>query len=238
MSVSDVLIDTRIAADRAGATKMDRPEDVQPSPVNGRIYAALTKSPVRGVSIPVDAVNPVASSLVKDSLAATPRRVGGNRNGYVLEMTEADGLGTSLTFAWLLMLVCGLPEDCESYFAGYPKEEVSPISCPDNIAFDRTGNMWLSTDGNALGSNDGLFAAPIEGPERGHLKQFLTVPLGAEACGPFITTDDRSVFVAVQHPGEISGASLESPASNWPDGDFAKPGVVVTWRLDGGHIGA
>jgi secreted PhoX family phosphatase len=63
------------------------------------------------------------------------------------------------------------------------------------------------------------------------------VPLGAETCGPFITADDRSVFVAVQHPGEISGASVANPASTWPDGDIAKPGVVVTWRLDGAPIG-
>ena len=86
--------------------------------------------------------------------------------------------------------------------------------------------------------NDGLFATPIEGKERGHLRQFLTVPKGAETCGPFITSDDRSVFVAVQHPGEIAGASLDKPASVWPDGDFAKPGVVVTWRKDGGPIGS
>ena len=49
---------------------------------------------------------------------------------------------------------------------------------------------------------------------------------------------DRSVFVAVQHPGEISGATVEKPASTWPDGDFAKPSVAVAWRLDGGPIGS
>ena len=132
----------------------------------------------------------------------------------------------------------GDPADPSTYFAGYDKTKVSPISCPDNVAFDATGNLWISTDGNALGSNDGLFATAVEGPERGHLKQFLTVPLGAETCGPFITGDNRSVFVAVQHPGEITGASVEKPASTWPDGDYAKPGVVVTWRLDGGPIGS
>jgi secreted PhoX family phosphatase len=79
---------------------------------------------------------------------------------------------------------------------------------------------------------------PLEGPEKGHLKQFLTVPYGAETCGPWIAADNKSVFVAVQHPGEISGASVENPASNWPDGDFAKPGVAVTWRLDGRDVGA
>ena len=63
------------------------------------------------------------------------------------------------------------------------------------------------------------------------------MPYGAETCGPFISDDNRSVFVAVQHPGEISGASIEKPASNWPDGDYAKPGIVVTWRTDGRPIG-
>jgi secreted PhoX family phosphatase len=114
---------------------------------------------------------------------------------------------------------------------------VSPISCPDNVAFDTAGNLWIATDGNALGTNDGMFAVPLEGPSKGHLKQFLTVPYGAEACGPYLTGDNRSVFVAVQHPGEISGASVEKPASNWPDGDFAKPGIAVSWRPDGRQIG-
>ena len=217
MSVADVLIDTRIAGDRAGATKMDRPEDVEPNPVNGRIYAALTKSAVRGVSIPVDAANPVGSSLVKDSLDAAPRRVGGNRNGYVLEMTEADGPGTALTFAWRLMLVCGLPEDCESYFAGYPKEEVSPISCPDNVAFDPEGNLWLSTDGNALGSNDGIFRVPVSGPERGIRQAVPDRPAGRGGIG---TARQQRRPDGVDHgaaPG--AGGTYEAPVSTWPHTD-------------------
>ena len=44
--------------------------------------------------------------------------------------------------------------------------------------------------------------------------------------------------MAVQHPGEVTGATVDNPVSTWPDGDYAKPGVVVTWRLDGGPIGS
>ncbi|MEW2383784.1 PhoX family phosphatase [Micromonospora sp. NPDC047707] len=224
MTAADVLTFTRIAGDKVGATKMDRPEDVEPSLLTGKVYVALTNNTNRGVGS-----NPTADE-------ANPRTA--NKHGHVLELVEDRNDNAAETFAWSVPIVAGDPTDPSTYFGGYDKTKVSPISCPDNVAFDATGNLWISTDGNALGSNDGLFATAIEGPERGHLKQFLTVPLGAEACGPFITGDNRSVFVAVQHPGEISGASVENPASNWPDGDYAKPGVVVTWRLDGGPIGS
>ncbi|TYC00819.1 PhoX family phosphatase [Micromonospora sp. WP24] len=224
MTAADVLTFTRLAGDKVGATKMDRPEDVEPSQLTGKVYVALTNNTNRGVG-----ANPKADE-------ANPRNA--NKHGQILELVEDRGDNSAETFAWSLPIVCGDPTDASTYFAGYDKTKVSPISCPDNVAFDATGNLWISTDGNALGSNDGLFATALEGPERGHLKQFLTVPLGAETCGPFITDDNRSVFVAVQHPGEITGASVEQPASTWPDGDFAKPGVVVTWRLDGGPVGS
>ncbi|MFI6261652.1 PhoX family protein [Micromonospora sp. NPDC051006] len=224
MTAADVLTFTRLAGDKVGATKMDRPEDVEPSLLTGKVYVALTNNTNRGVGS-----NPKADE-------ANPRNA--NKHGQVLELVENRGDNTAESFTWSLPIVCGDPTDASTYFAGYDKTKVSPISCPDNVAFDATGNLWISTDGNALGSNDGLFATALEGPERGHLKQFLTVPLGAETCGPFITGDNRSVFVAVQHPGEITGASVESPKSTWPDGDYAKPGVVVTWRLDGGPVGS
>jgi secreted PhoX family phosphatase len=224
MTAADVLTFTRLAGDAVLATKMDRPEDVQPSLRTGKVYAAMTNNSNRGVG-----TNPGPDE-------ANPRNA--NKHGHIFELVEQGGDNTAESFTWSLPIVCGDPADPSTYFAGYDKAAVSPISCPDNVAFDSAGNLWISTDGNALGANDGLFATAIEGSERGHLKQFLTVPYGAETCGPFITGDDRSVFAAVQHPGEITGASLEKPASTWPDGDFAKPAVVVTWRLDGGPVGS
>jgi hypothetical protein len=231
MSVAEVLIDTRLAADLVGPTRMDRPEDVEPNPVNRKVYAALTNNSQRGSRFPVDEPNPLGSSMVRSQLGAPLTPASGNRNGYVLELTEDGGDHTGTGFAWVLMLVCGDPEAPETYFAGYPKEQVSPISCPDNVAFDSVGNLWISTDGNALGSNDGLFRCPVEGPERGRVRQFLTVPVGAECCGALITDDDRTVWLAPQHPGE--GSTFASPSSTWPQGDgfeFPRPGVAVAWR--------
>ena len=230
MTVAEVLLDTRLAADKVAPTRMDRPEDVQANPVNGRVYAALTNNVRRGRDYPVDEANPLASSMVRSSLGAPLRRASGNRNGYVLELVPV-GAHTSPGFRWDLLLVCGDPEAPETRFGRADRSRVSPISCPDNVAFDRAGNLWISTDGNALGSNDGVFRVPVAGPRRGMVQQFLTVPRGAEACGPFITGDDRSLFVAVQHPGEVDGATFARPASTWPHpGRFPRPAVVVAFR--------
>jgi uncharacterized protein len=197
---------------------------VETNPKTGKVYAVMTNNTQRGTAgrAAADEVNPRT----------------GNKHGHIVEITEDGGDNGAEAFAWDLLLVCGDPNDPATYFAGYDKTKVSPISCPDNVAFDGAGNLWIATDGNALGTNDGLFAVPLAGPERGHVKQFLTVPYGAETCGPFVAADRRSVFVNVQHPGEISGATFDKPASTWPDGDFAKPAVAVSWRLDGKAVGA
>jgi hypothetical protein len=231
MSVAEVLIDTRLAADKLAPTRMDRPEDVEVNPINGKVYAALTNNSQRGTTWAADEANPITSSQTRSALGATLSTKSGNRNGYILEMTATNGDHTKNTFTWDLMLVCGDPAAPETYFAGFPKDQVSPISCPDNVAFDPAGNLWISTDGNVLGSNDGIFKVPVTGPQRGHVQQFLTVPFGAEACGPLITGDGRSLWVAVQHPGETSGSTFASPSSTWPHShDFPRPAVVVVYE--------
>ena len=238
MSVADVLIETRFAGDQVGATRMDRPEDVEVNPVNGRVYAALTNNANRGTVFPTDEANPLAESQVRETPGGPLVTKTGNRNGYVLEIAPRRGNHANPRADWQLMLVCGDPAAPETYFAGFPKDQVSPISCPDNVAFDRTGNLWISTDGNVLGSNDGLFATAVEGPQRGKVLQFLTVPLGAETCGPLITGDDRTVFVAVQHPGELEGATFENQASTWPHTErYPIPSVVASYRVNGQRIG-
>ncbi|MFF7841063.1 PhoX family protein [Streptomyces ossamyceticus] len=223
MTADEVFVFTRLAGDKVGATKMDRPEDIEPNPVTGKVYVALTNNSNRG------------KTGFAGADEANPRNA--NKHGQVLELTERWNRPESTRFAWLLFLVAGDPDDPATYFAGFPKDDVSPISCPDNVAFDPYGNLWISTDGNQLGSHDGLFGVATKGERRGELKQFLTVPSGAETCGPIIT--DRRVLVAVQHPGELDGASVENPRSTWPDGPgkIVRPAVVAVYRADGCDIG-
>ncbi|MBO0979596.1 PhoX family phosphatase [Microbacterium sp. SD291] len=206
-TTEQVLVYTRLAADAVGATKMDRPEDVEPNPVTGKVYVALTNNSRRSA---VDEVNPVT----------------GNRYGHVVELTETAG-HSGTTFGWSILLLCGDPATFENaYFAGFPKELVSPISCPDNVAFDSEGNLWISTDGapSTIGLADGLFKVPLTGSERGHVQQFLAVPRDAETCGPVIHDKEGLVFVAVQHPGE--DGTFEAPNSLFPDYGSTAPGDV------------
>ncbi|MPY76944.1 MAG: DUF839 domain-containing protein [Actinophytocola sp.] len=224
MSAEEVYVFTRLAADKVGATKMDRPEDVEPNPRTGSVYLALTNNSRRGAE----------GQPGPDE--ANPRN--GNKHGQVMEIVEQGNDPTATSFTWLLLLVCGDPDDPNTYFAGFPKDQVSPISCPDNVAFDPHGNLWIATDGNELGSNDGLFGVALDGSQRGRVTQFLTVPVGAETCGPIV--EERRVMVAVQHPGEVDGASVEDPASVWPDGpgNLPRPSVVSVTKRGYGRIGS
>ena len=223
MTAEEVYVFTRLAADKAGATKMDRPEDIEPSPRTGRVYVALTNNTDRGKEGKAGADE------------ANPRNA--NKHGQVLEFAERGDDPASPRFTWRLFLVCGDPEDPATYFGGFPKDQVSPISCPDNVTFDAYGNLWISTDGNELGSHDGLFGVATSGSRRGEVRQFLTVPAGAETCGPLV--QERRVLVSVQHPGESDGASVEHPASAWPDGPgkYVRPAVVAAWPKDGSFVG-
>ena len=202
MTVAEVLVFTRLAADLVGATKMDRPEDIQPNPATGKVYVALTNNTNRGRPgfAGADEANP-----------RTP-----NREGHVLELTERHNDAAARTFGWNLLLVCGLPGSAGTYFGGYTGP-VSPISCPDNVAFDESGDLWISTDGQpgTIGLDDALHRVKLTGPQRGRVEQFLAVPQDAETCGPVIHAADESVFVCVQHPGEEG--SWEAPRSFFPD---------------------
>jgi secreted PhoX family phosphatase len=224
-SQADVVIDARIAADLLGATKMDRPEDIEVNPVNDKVYIVCTNNTDRAKEGKpgTDAANPVPE----------------NRHGHIIELTEEGGDHAATTFLWELFLVCGDPADERTHFAGYPKEGLSPVSCPDNICFDSRGNLWIATDGmeRSLRLRDGFFAVPTEGPERGKLRQFMASVVGSEVCGPEFTPDGTTAFLAIQHPGE--GSTYADPSTRWPDGEGPpRPTVIAVQSESGGVIGS
>lgn len=224
-SQADVLINARGAADLLGATRMDRPEDIEHNPVNGKIYMVMTNNTERGKPDGAEGATP-----------ANPRPE--NQHGHIIEVAEDGDDVASETFTWDIFMLCGDPNDESTYFAGFPKDQVSAISSPDNITFDMDGNLWISTDGQprTLEINDGLFAVPVDGPERGNLRQFFSAVTGAEVSGPIFTPDNTSLFLAIQHPGE--GGTFEAPLTLWPDGAGApRPSLVVIQAEDGRRIG-
>ncbi len=224
-SQAEVVIDARTAGDLLGATKMDRPEDVEPSPHTGKVYCALTSNDARKP----DQVN-----------KANPRPA--NKFGHILEIIEDGGDHAGTRFRWEILLLGGDPKNPShgAYYQG--RTDVSPMSVPDNFAFDDQGRLWVATDGmdDTLGPNDAVFMVDTEGPLRGRALQFLSAPLGAEVCGPAFTPDNRTFFVAMQHPGLTDKATYAAPGSRWPDqrADMPpRPSVVAIYREDGGKVG-
>jgi hypothetical protein len=60
--------------------------------------------------------------------------------------------------------------------------------------------------------------------------------VGCEICGCEFTPDGRTLFLAIQHPGE--GGTVDEPVSHWPDGGDLPPrsSIVAVRREDGGAI--
>ncbi|QKD00875.1 PhoX family protein [Mesorhizobium loti] len=233
-SQADVLIETRRAADLLGATKMDRPEDIQPNGVNGKVYVMLTNNSKRKAD-QVDAANPRAE----------------NAFGHIIEVAEADGNFTATKGKWEVLLKCGDPSVAEVGATFSTATTANGwFGMPDNCAVDSAGRLWVATDGQgpkATGRTDGLWAVDTEGAARATSKLFFRVPIGAEMCGPLFAPDDQTAFVAVQHPGDGGEdwegfgrpSYYEDLSTRWPDfkPDMpVRPSVVAITRQGGGKI--
>ena len=198
---------------------MDRPEDVDVNPVNNKVYVALTNN-TRRTEEQVDAANPRPS----------------NAWGHILELTAGEGDHGTETFTWEIFMLCGDPNNPEhgTFFAGFDQTRVSPIASPDNLFFDRRGNLWIATDGmpNTLPGNDAVMAVPTDGSERGYLRQFLSGVPGCEVASLVMNSQDTALFVTIQHPGE--GGTFEEPISTFPDGrQPVRPTVVAVTKTSG-----
>jgi len=230
-SQADVLIETRRAADLLGATPMDRPEDVEPSPVNGRVYVILSNNSKRGTE-QTDAANPRAKNV----------------HGHVLELVpptaDAGFDHAADRFEWNVFLRGGNPASASDGADCHVEvTESGWVSCPDNGGFDSRGRLWITTDGasETTGMADGLFVCETTGQDRARTRLFFQGPRGSELSGVCLTPDDRSLFVSVQHPGEEEGSDFQQPSTRWPDflpDQPPRPGVVLIEHGDGALIGS
>lgn len=146
----------------------------------------------------------------------------GNYYGSILRLMETGDDPASLTFEW------------DTFLSGGPE---TGFACPDNLAFDPKGNLWLATDvsGSKINTerykafqHNGLFYIPMSGSNAGKIFQVASAPVDAELTGPYFSPDGKYLFLSVQHPGEKS-KSMDDLRSHWPDGGSSEPrsSVVV-----------
>lgn len=152
-------------------------------------------------------IDPISGSIFITTTNNVPR---GNFHGSILKITEKNDDKLSLEF------------QSEVFLAG---GEDTGFSSPDNMAFDKKGNLWFCCDisGTAMNKppydkfkNNGLFYVPMSGPDAGRAFQMASGPTDCEMTGPSFSPDYSTLFVCVQHP-----------SGYWPDGSDSQPRSAV-----------
>lgn len=252
---ADVLVGARAAADILGATPMDRPEDVEANPVTSKLYIACTNNTRR-----TEEGGPqTRQGREVEGAPNIPNPRFSNSFGHVVEVTETGDVNSATTFDWEIFMLCGDPaadngrfltqlddldetplQPGDTYFAGFSDASLlPPIGSPDNLSFDNEGNLWIVTDGGQpTGNNNGTFAVPTEGENRGYLRQFMSTATDSEVCGGEFTPDNTTIFLNIQHPGD--GGTIGAATSDFPNGngEEPRPSLIGVYRTDGGVVGS
>jgi len=226
---AEVLVHTRLAADAAGATKMDRPEWGAVNHANGEIYFCLTNNnSTNRTPATTDAINPRAY------IDTNGKKSSGNPNGHIIRFKETGSLSTATTFTWDIFLF-GAEEGSASSVNISQLSSKNSFSSPDGLWFSKsTGICWIQTDdgaftdetncmllaavpgtvgdgGGFIVSNEMSTASQTTGKQatfvggilgESRLRRFLLAPKGAEVTGLTETEDGKTLFVNIQHPGE------------------------------------
>ena len=266
---AEVLIKTRQAADRVGATMMDRPEWVAANRTKpGEVFLACTNNNRRGTT--TASTNNVNGSTTAGTARppideANPRAT--NNWGHVVRINETGADAAATAFAWDIFVVAGNPSLTGDKKGSSFIDASNTFNSPDGIQVDPEGRLWIQTDGSygntgdyAGQGNNQMLVADIATKK---ITRFLVGPAGCEVTGVCWTPDGRTMFVNIQHPGEISGSTGTHPSApadwlslsaaardawvnanpkvftTWPDATGGRPrsGTVVIRKNDGGVIG-
>ena len=217
-----MLLNTRLAADVAGATKMDRPEWGAVHPDTGEVYFTLTNNS-RRTAEQVDAANPRAD----------------NTEGHIIRWHERESQAAT-AFDWDIFLLAGdvgtVTPDTELTLSAD-----NHLASPDGLWFDKNGLLWIQTDMSGSQQSEGPYGNNqmlVADPVTRQIKRFLAGPVDCEVTGISATPDMKTLFVNIQHPGDRS--TPDNFTSNWPDGGNRRPrsATVVITKDDGGIIGS
>jgi len=249
---SDAYLNTRLAADKVGATQMDRPEWGAVNPVNGEVYFTLTNARAKRPVAEVDAANPRSYT---DNASGTGSTAG-NYNGHIIRWRESSRNPAALAFEWDIYVFGAETDDigkANVNLSGLTAENL--LSSPDGLWFShKTGIMYIQTDdGQFTSAADGgstcMLLAAIPGTvgdgstvdvvntvgsatktvttkvgKVGQLKRLLTGPIECEITGITESYDGKALFINIQHPGENTTlANLAAPTSSWPYANSTTP---------------
>jgi secreted PhoX family phosphatase len=252
-TLADILINTRGAADLAGATMMDRPEWIDTFPQALTAIATLTNNNRRG-SNPPSSNNPDGSTTAGSARPAidesNPRA--NNVYGHIITWQYRKDWAEP-SFRWEIFALCGDP----AVAAHGSDIDGDKFGSPDGIYVAPSGRLWIQTDVSTSTINSGDYAGfghnqmLCADPESGEIRRFLVGPRQCEITGVFVTPDERSMFVGIQHPGETpdlpsSTDARNDPAnpqafSSWPDHDAdgrPRSACILITKDDGGPIGS
>ncbi|HYD96957.1 MAG TPA: PhoX family phosphatase [Noviherbaspirillum sp.] len=238
---ADVLVNTRLAADAAGATKMDRPEWGAVNPANGEVYMTLTNNNSSNRTLAnADAANPRFYNDPKGS-AGTAQK--GNPNGHIIRWAENDGNVAATGFKWDVFLFGARATADAASINVSNLTSANDFSSPDGLWFSQsTGLLWIQTDDGAytdvtncmllaavagkvgdgtrktITNVDGSNSRSVDtyvGAALGetNLRRFLVGPKECEITGIAETPDGKALFVNIQHPGEDSAPDFNNPGS-------------------------
>jgi len=195
------------ACAKLGIVELNRPEDLEwnPSDPSGtpRLYVAFTN------------FNGGLALKANGTLNLAPREANRtDRDGAIFAMQEGAPAtpATSLTFAYFQV------------WKGTNGTGIFDASSADNLMIDRDGGVWFGTDGNfgRNGRADALYYLDLDPahktgqpgiltPTWGKNFRVVAGPSDAEATGPCLSSDMRTLFFNAQHPGE--GSTVQS---TWP----------------------
>ena len=227
-SEAEICIHTRTAGSLVGATTMDRPEWIAVSPHNEAIFCCLTNNKHRGI---------------KPNAGGDPTPIGGpnprspNKYGQIIQWQPDNNDHTGRNFTWDMFALAGNPLVNSGLDAGSSNINLTNFfNSPDGLAFDTLGRLWIQTDGNYSGTgafsgmgNNQMLAA---NPYTAEIKRFLVGPKECEVTGITWSADRKTMFVGIQHPGELGH-------SHFPDGGNSVPrsSIIAVRRNDGRIVG-
>ena len=204
---------------------MDRPEDVEPNPVTGKVYAALTSN---------DRRTPAQAS------GANPRP--NNKFGHVLEIVEEGGDHAGTRFRWDILLKAGDPANPDHKADYQGRRDVSPLSNPDNLGFDDAGRMWITTDGmsHTLGRTTGRGSWRPRARRAAWRSSSSPVRSAARFAGrssPRTTGPSSSRFSIRDGTRRSDDRQAGQPLAGLRPDMPPRPSVVAIYRTDGGKVG-